>query len=63
MISVLTTILELENKVLTKKTPSVIKMHYIYYTQLIKELESNKFLYKIHGIPIQLVSNKIIIVE
>ncbi len=63
MISVLTTILELENKVLMKKTPSVIKLHYVFYTQLIREMESNKFLYKLHGIPIQLISNKTIIVE
>jgi len=63
MISVLNTILELENKILTKRTPTVVKMHYVYYTKLIKEMEANKFLYKIHGLPIQLISNKTIIVE
>ncbi len=63
MISVLNTVLELEDKVLRKRTPSIIKMHYLFYIKLIKELEETKFMNKLHGLPIQLIVEKTIIVE
>jgi hypothetical protein len=64
MISVLDIIIEKENVLLEKnKTPKRIKLNYKFYIKLIKEIEGTKFMSEFHGMPLELVKEKILIVE
>ena len=62
---ILDKIIEQENKVIKSKgrLPRSIKMNYYNYCLLIREIESNYFLNKLHNIPIHILPINKIIVE
>ena len=59
---ILDTIIELENKFIKKykKPPAILKLNYMHYCALMKELDESYFLDKFHNMKLQIIeSNKI----